>query len=199
MISTNDIVKITDSGKLYTTYPSFFVEEDKTRLMKNYTYGACPSAEEAELSLFRVLHTGNHHESCLSERRLCIISNSVHTYIIEDSGLMKASIELQSDTDDEDKIQVGDEVRVKDRGNCYSSYRNFMKMYASEIDNNVFFDWQYKRRFTEDDEKETYTVEFIADHPDNTGNYQRRIAVIHNSYKDKTFLFDVEALEKIAY
>lgn len=34
MIDKGDIVKITDSGKLYSTYPGFFVEEDKTRLMK---------------------------------------------------------------------------------------------------------------------------------------------------------------------
>lgn len=119
--------------------------------------------------------------------------------MIEDSGLMKASIELQSDTDDEDKIQVGDEVRVKDRGSCYSSYRDFMKRFVSEIDNTVFFDWQYQRQFTEEDEKRTYTVEFIANHLDNTENCQRRIAVIHDLNKDKTFLFDIEALEKIAY
>lgn len=182
MICKGDYVKIRDTGYIYSTYPEFFIENDIRDRLNHYVYGASPTDEEVDTSIFKVILVG--------EGKHCVISNGTHDYLIDVDGLKKVSV-FESE---EDVIVEGDVVRITDEGQIYSMYDDFMVIHKGAMDKNVF--WNFKVGLTPSDlenKPSTYKVVGVFPHPDDS---KVNLAIICSD--DSTFIIDVKALRKVA-
>lgn len=119
MIHIGEKVRITDTGKIYNTYPGFldYYRELASsgvieRVCSQYTYGNSPTAEEVRDTVFTVMFVREHGR--MDGRNLAIINDGNVTYIIGVEGLSVVSSDLP--------FTEGDKVYISDTLRCYSSW-----------------------------------------------------------------------------
>lgn len=181
MICKGDYVKIGAKGYIYSTYPEFFIENDIRDRLNHYVYGASPTDEEVDTSIFKVIF--------VSVGKLRVITNGTHDYLIDVDGLKKVSV---IESDEENMIEKGDTVRITDEGQIYSLYDEFLIRHKGAISNNRF--WNFKVGLNPSDlenKPDAYEVEGVFPHPENS---KINLAIVCSD--ENTFIVDVKALRK---
>lgn len=130
MIHVGDKVKITDTGKIYPTYPGFLdyfrqvgLSTMVERVYAQYEYGRSPTASEARDKVFKVMFIREH--GSLDNNIIVIINDGSITYMIGIEGLTLVSSDMP--------FEVGDKVYINDSGLTYSAWSNLIEQVRTAI------------------------------------------------------------------
>lgn len=130
LLHIGDKVKIVDAGKVYTTYRSFFdyyrqighTTEFIDGVIEQYAEGISPDETDADME-YVVCYL--HWHGDYTDKQLAVINNGLKTFIIGVEGLELISSDLC--------FHVGDIVRIRDTGNCYSLFDDLIKANKDQI------------------------------------------------------------------
>lgn len=196
MIHVGDKVKITDTGKIYSTYPGFldyFRQVGSStmieRVCAQYEYDRSPAAADVRDKVFKVMFIREH--GSLDNTIVAIINDGSITYIISIEGLTLVSSDLP--------FEVGDKVYIKDSGPTYSAWSNLIEQVRTAIPDGaeVYRKWvnnQSPLLYEEGGKspEAIFTVKWIGHHvcrPD-----EAIVAIISNDRS--TYIISAEGLAK---
>lgn len=168
MIHVGEEVRITDKGKVYSSYPGFldYYRDVGTstvveRVCSQYEIGRQVTDVEAHENVFTVMFVREH--GSLEDRNLAIINDGVVTYIIGVEGLTAISSDLP--------FTEGDKVYITDTGPVYSSWERLVKHMATVIPDGeeVYRKWTCDRSPSENElgcksPDDVFTVKWIGHH-----------------------------------
>lgn len=197
MIHVGEQVRITDTGKAYSTYPEFldYYREVGTstvveRVCSQYEYGREVMDVEARDNVYTVMFVREHGR--LEGRKLAIVNDGEVTYIISTDGLTAISSDLP--------FTEGDKVYIKDSGPVYSSWDRLIKHMMTVIPDGeeVYRKWTNDRSPSESEmggksRDNIFTIKWIGHHisrPDDD-----IIAVVSND--THTYIIGVKGLAKV--
>ena len=144
MIHVGDKVKITDTGKIYSTYPGFLDYFRQVgcsimveRVCAQYEYGRSPTAADARDKVFKVMFIRGH--GSLDDTIIALINDGSITYMIGIDGLTLVSSDMP--------FEVGDKVYIKDSSPVYSAWNNLIEQVRTAIPDGweVYHKWVSNR------------------------------------------------------
>lgn len=188
--SIGDKVKITNTDGIYSKYLAYLnhnIHNISDEAMSKFRYSYIPEYDEKE-DEYTVEFSGPHLTVGYT---LCVITNSKHTFIIDEDCL-----EILKTEEEGAELKEGDMVKVIDEGKCYSSYERFMLKHRKNIGSAIFWKYRYNQSYDvlyKENKDYGFTVQLVANHADRPS--EGKLAVISNG-RD-TFLFHVDGLQKI--
>ena len=130
MIHVGEQVRITDTGKVYSTYPGFLdyyrqcgSSSVTERVCSQYEFGREVTDEEAHDNVYTVMFIREHDR--LEGRKLAIINDDNGTFIIDVEALNLVYSDIP--------FKEGDKVYIKDSGPVYSMWESLIENMSTVI------------------------------------------------------------------
>lgn len=198
LLHIGDKVKIVDAGRVYTAYRSFLdfyrqigrTTEFIDGVIEQYVEGVSP--DETDEDMKYVVCYLHRHE--LYDSQVAVINNGLKTFIIGVEGLELISSDLC--------FHVGNIVRIRDTGSCYSLFDDLIKANKDQISeyDEVWHRFAVGRSASDIAEitdprsyLSLFKVVWVGGHPTRLNRDTGSIAVITNS--KYTFVMGFEGLE----